>query len=324
MILLWGLRHEAPMAAVLHALTRRGVETVMIDQRAYPTVAGSLTAHQHGASGWISVAGCQRPIDEFSGYFLRPYPIPPRYRHGLTLHQVAAIDQMMLIVAETAPAHIAVVNRPSAMASNDSKPAQLAQLEDLGFLVPDTIVTNDRQVAEDFWARHGTVVYKSTSGIRSIANILTSAHRNRLDRLATCPTQFQEFIPGIDYRVHVVGDEVFATQIISTATDYRYAATQAAQRTMAAAQLPDHIADQCCYATRELRLLLAGIDLRRTPDGDWYCFEVNTAPAFSWFQDHTGQPIADAVAALLQHGAHTGTTVQHDGKVRQTMTESVS
>ena len=310
MILLWGLRHEAPMASVLRALTRRGAEVVMIDQRAYPTVTGSITACQDGASGWISVAGCRRPVAEFSGYFLRPYPIPPRYQHGLAFHQVAAIDQMMLSIAETAPAHITVVNRPSAMASNDSKPAQLAQLEDLGFLVPDTIVTNDREVAEEFWARHGTVVYKSTSGIRSIANTLTAADRPRLDRLATCPTQFQEFIPGIDYRVHVVGDEVFATRIVSTATDYRYAFTQSAQRTMAATRLPGHVADRCQHATRELDLLLAGIDLRRTPDGDWYCFEVNTAPAFSWFQDHTGQPIADAVAALLQHGARTGSAVQ--------------
>jgi glutathione synthase/RimK-type ligase-like ATP-grasp enzyme len=208
------------------------------------------------------------------------------------------------------------------MASNDSKPAQLAQLEDLGFLVPDTIVTNDREVAEDFWARHGTVVYKSTSGIRSIASTLTTAHRDRLDRLATCPTQFQEFIPGVDYRVHVAGDQVFSTQIVSTATDYRYAATQAAQRTMAAAQLPAHVADRCHYATHELGLLLTGIDLRRTPDGDWYCFEVNTAPAFSWFQDHTGQPIADAVAALLQHGGHTRRTFEQDEKARQPMTES--
>lgn len=312
------------MASVLQALTRRGVETVMIDQRAYPTIAGSLTACQDGASGWISVAGCRRPIEGFSGYFLRPYPIPPRYHHGLTFHQVAAIDQMMLSIAETAPVRIAVVNPPSAMASNDSKPAQLAQLEDLGFLVPDTIVTNDREVAEDFWARHGAVVYKSTSGIRSIANTLTTAHRDRLDRLATCPTQFQEFIPGVDYRVHVVGDEVFSTQIVSTATDYRYAATQAAQRTMAAAQLPDHVADRCHHVTRELGLLLSGIDLRRTPDGDWYCFEVNTAPAFSWFQDHTGQPIAEAVAAVLQHGGHAGRTLEQDGKARQPITEPAS
>ena len=205
------------MAYVLRALTRCGAETVMIDQRAYPTVTGSLAACQDGAAGWISVAGYRRPVEGFCGYFLRPYPIPPRYHHGLTLHQVAAIDQMMLTLAETAPAHIAVVNRPSAMASNDSKPAQLAQLEDLGFLVPDTIVTNDREIAEDFWARHGTVVYESTSGIRSIASTLTTAHRDRLDRLATCPTQFQEFIPGDDYRVHVVGDETFATHIVSTA-----------------------------------------------------------------------------------------------------------
>ena len=75
-----------------------------------------------------------------------------------------------------------------------------------------------------------------------------------------------------------------------------------AHRTMAAAHLPAHVADRCHHATRELGLLLAGIDLRQTSDGDWYCFEVNTAPAFSWFQDHTGQPIADAVASLLQHG----------------------
>ena len=302
MILLWGLRQEAPMASVLRALTRRGVETVMVDQRAYPTVTGSLTAGQDGASGWIAVAGCRRSIDEFAGYFLRPYPIPPRYHHGLALDHVAGIDQLMLSIAEIAPAQVAVVNRPSAMASNDSKPAQLAQLEDIGFLVPDTIVTNDRRVAEDFWARHGAVVYKSTSGIRSIANTVTTADRKRLDRLATCPTQFQEFILGVDYRVHVVGDEVFATQIVSTATDYRYAASQAAHRAMAAVHLPAEVADRCHHATRELGLLLAGIDLRQTPDGDWYCFEVNTAPAFSWFQDHTGQPIADAVASLLQRG----------------------
>lgn len=321
MILLWGLRHEAPMGSVLQALSRRGVETVMIDQRAYPTVTGSLVAGHDGASGWISVAGCRRPIEESSGYFLRPYPVPPRYHHGLTLRQVAVIDQMMLSIAETAGPHIAVVNRPSAMASNDSKPAQLAQLEEIGFLVPDTIVTNDRQVAEDFWARHGTVVYKSTSGIRSIASILTDAHRDRLDRLATCPTQFQEFIPGIDYRVHVVGDEVFSTRIVSTATDYRYAARQGARRTMAASHLPTHIAERCHRATRELGLLLAGIDLRRTPDGDWYCFEVNTAPAFSWFEDHTGQPIADAVAALLQRGSHTGRAVEQGRKAPQATTE---
>lgn len=41
---------------------------------------------------------------------------------------------------------------------------------------------------------------------------------------------------------------------------------------------------------------IAGIDLRRTHDGTWYCFEVNSSPGFSDFEEATGQPIAEAVA----------------------------
>jgi D-alanine-D-alanine ligase-like ATP-grasp enzyme len=46
-------------------------------------------------------------------------------------------------------------------------------------------------------------------------------------------------------------------------------------------------------------LPLAGIDLRRTPDDRWYCLEVNPSPSFTWFEDVTHQPIAEAVAQLL-------------------------
>jgi len=43
----------------------------------------------------------------------------------------------------------------------------------------------------------------------------------------------------------------------------------------------------------------AGIDLRRTPDGELICFEVNPSPAFSYYEAQTGQPIAEALAAYL-------------------------
>lgn len=46
-------------------------------------------------------------------------------------------------------------------------------------------------------------------------------------------------------------------------------------------------------------LLLAGIALRRTPEGGWVCFEVNPSPGFSFYEEATGQPIAAAVADLL-------------------------
>jgi glutathione synthase/RimK-type ligase-like ATP-grasp enzyme len=48
-----------------------------------------------------------------------------------------------------------------------------------------------------------------------------------------------------------------------------------------------------------MRLAVAGIDLRRTPDDRWVCFEVNPSPAFVYYELATGQPIAHAVAHLL-------------------------
>jgi D-alanine-D-alanine ligase-like ATP-grasp enzyme len=51
-----------------------------------------------------------------------------------------------------------------------------------------------------------------------------------------------------------------------------------------------------------MSLPLAGIDLRRTASGEWYCFEVNPSPGFSFYEDATGQPISEAVATLLMEG----------------------
>jgi hypothetical protein len=46
-------------------------------------------------------------------------------------------------------------------------------------------------------------------------------------------------------------------------------------------------------------LLVSGVDLRRTADECWCCFEVNPSPGFTYYEGHTGQPIAGAIAALL-------------------------
>jgi glutathione synthase/RimK-type ligase-like ATP-grasp enzyme len=58
----------------------------------------------------------------------------------------------------------------------------------------------------------------------------------------------------------------------------------------------------CRRIAHELGLLHAGIDLRETPDGEWYCFEVNPCPGFLYYERQTGQPISTALAELLQGG----------------------
>ena len=72
---------------------------------------------------------------------------------------------------------------------------------------------------------------------------------------------------------------------------------------MRAMRLPPAVEERCLRLAAAMRLPLAGIDLRRTPRGEWYCFEVNPSPAFTFYTSHTGQPVAEAIASLLMRAA---------------------
>jgi glutathione synthase/RimK-type ligase-like ATP-grasp enzyme len=109
-----------------------------------------------------------------------------------------------------------------------------------------------------------------------------------------------------------VGDELFACQVRSNADDYRYAGRQGHQVGIRSCDLPLEWANRCRALTAAIGLVVAGIDLRRTPEGEWYCFEVNPSPAFTYYQEATGQPIAAAVARLLVEGRRGS---RHDGSV---------
>jgi glutathione synthase/RimK-type ligase-like ATP-grasp enzyme len=184
-----------------------------------------------------------------------------------------------------------VVNRLAAMASNSSKPYQGRQIRSFGFQVPDTLITTEPAAALEFWERHGPVIYKSISGVRSIVSRLTPTAVNRLKDVKSNPVQ--EYIPGTDIRVRRRDDGTPAR--LST----RRLSCTAAGGTV----------DFRSYDLRKniwtmpqadgIWASMAGIDLRRTPDERWYCFEVNPSPGFTFFETHTGHPIGQSVAELL-------------------------
>ena len=104
-------------------------------------------------------------------------------------------------------------------------------------------------------------------------------------------------------RVHTVGDQLFATRVHSETVDYRYASREGGNVEMEPATLPPAVAESCLQLARRLDLLLTGIDLKETPDGNYYCFEVNPCPGFLYYEKHTHQPISTALADLLHHGS---------------------
>ena len=302
MILLWGLPEDGPLAAVRTALEGMDVPHFFLNQRDVAATTVELRVDAVVGGGVTSPAGTI-DLAAIAAVYLRPYDarkLPSVANAGEESEpwrRAVQVDDILMSWLEMTPA--LVVNRGSAMASNSSKPYQSMLIRSFGFAAPDTLITTDRAEALAFWERHGEVIYKSVSGVRSIVSRLGDEHRGRLDDLCWCPTQFQQLVPGNDYRVHVVGDEVFASEIVSDADDYRYAGRQNSDTEIRDFDLPADCAERCRALAAGLDLSVAGIDLRRTPDGEWYCFEVNPSPGFTYYQHATGQPIDRAIARLL-------------------------
>jgi len=135
--------------------------------------------------------------------------------------------------------------------------------------------------------------------VRSIVSALEAGDGDRLERVASGPVQLQRWIAGRDVRVHVVGDRCFATAIDSPADDYRYGSREGIDATLTAIDICGPLQERLVALTRRLGLLVSGIDLRITASGEWYCFEVNPSPGFTFYEDAAGQPIGDAIADLF-------------------------
>jgi hypothetical protein len=304
-ILLCGIPSESSLAIVAEALTRRGTPYVMVNQREIREMRLRIQAHDDSLAGELRGPGYKIDLEEVSGVYLRFMDdrflpeLEGEAEDSPARQRSRAFHELFGQWADVADAR--VVNRYISMGSNFSKPYQSQIIAAHGFSVPETLITNDPDLVRSFAAEHGSLIYKSMSGERSIVALLDLNDAARLERIRWCPVQFQAFVDGPNVRVHTVGDEVFAIEVSSDAVDYRYAVRQTGRAAeFTERTISDELADQCLRLAHGLGLELAGIDLKLPPDGRVVCLEVNPSPVFSYYEQNTGQPIADAVAVLLE------------------------
>jgi len=297
MILVYGRADDPPTRHTLDSLQARGGPVFFIEQRALPYEGLAIDITPSGLCGEFLSGGRKVPLAQVTSVFARPLEPSVRGLEAGARQHVARLHELLVEWLDIAPA--LVVNRPRAMQANASKPHQLQTIGAAGFTVPATLVTSEAEEALTFWHTHGRVIYKSISGVRSIVRELDARSAERLPLLSSLPVQFQEYIPGVDVRVHVVGRECYAATIESEGIDYRYAHTQGDEPRLQSTTLPEEIAARCVTLAQAMELPLAGIDLRVNPEGDHVCFEVNPMPAYTYFESHTDLPIGEALARLL-------------------------
>ena len=290
MILIVGSGQDSCIQSVVETACDVGVEHRFLDVLTVDHDELLIEIGPNTTSGRAQVAGEVLELGDVSAVYARPLDVgrSPRAKEFID-----AVTQWLDL------ADALVVNRPISMRSNASKPFQAQLIAAAGFVVPDTLVTNDPDAVRAFHASHGRVIFKSTSGIRSIVRELDDEFSATLSRVRALPTQFQEYVAGVDVRVHVVGDAAFATEMTTSAIDYRYARRDGAEVEHRAIAIDDELTQRCRSLAQFLDLPLCGIDLRRRPDGTYVCFEVNPMPAFSYYEANAGQPIARALIDFL-------------------------
>ncbi len=246
-------------------------------------------------AGRVEVGGRSFPMNEIDGAYVRMCP-EPGMPMGIELD--APEQTAFMIERRHALQHwlnlapFAVANRPWAGRSNGSKPYQMRLLSEAGFRVPKWLVTNEYHALARFeeGCAEGAI-YKAASGLRSRVRRIDEALKKRLSA-GTVPVVAQEYIPGRDVRVHVVAGEPFATAVKSAGVDYRF---ESDGNEFVPTKAPIDVLSRCYRVAEAEGLLVAGFDFRVTPDGHWYCLEVNPVPTFLPYEMATGQRIADAI-----------------------------
>lgn len=199
------------------------------------------------------------------------------------------------------------VNLPDADAAATRKPWQLKLALQEGLRIPRTCMTNDPDVARAFIAserqRGSGVIYKPFSGTPETwreTRLLGDDAEARLDMVRFAPVIFQEAIPGgVDIRVTIVGESVFAAEIRPTGEAAEYDFRIEPEAPIVAHTLPPAVERRLMGLMDRLGLRYGAVDLRLDPDGDYVFLEINPAGQWLFVEVATGQPISAALAALL-------------------------
>jgi RimK-like ATP-grasp domain len=191
-----------------------------------------------------------------------------------------------------------VINPLSSILSNQSKPYQALLIRESGFRVPLSIVTNDLRESQDFVeACGGRVIAKPMHAGSDRIRAFSLTDLNDYDFSQRPPLHLQAIVTGDDIRVHTVGKRCFAVRIRSSELDYHTVERQHLK--MEEISLPEEIAHACLRLSARLDLQLAGIDLKETDDGEYYCFEANPSPEFPFYEVSNKQRIASEIGLLL-------------------------
>ncbi len=189
-----------------------------------------------------------------------------------------------------------MVNNPASDAESLYKLYQLRLARDVGFFVPDTVVTSDPVAAAEFYEKCGReVIYKLVAensnfyfpnfqipaGIPALP--LRPSEAEHFEQVKCAPHLFQRRVrKKFDVRTTVVGREMFSLKIDSQARGSRLDWRLDYSVPMEMIDLPNEISEKCLSIMRRMKLNYAAFDFCVDDDDRYFFLELNCAGQYLW------------------------------------------
>ena len=312
MLLLVTNRRDITIDYVVAELKRRQTPFFRLNTEDMPTARCTMAAFPRRA--W-SLSFGERELkgsDVKAAYFRRPAPPAS----NVTIiddgeREYAEAEWGALLKSLYARLEGMWLNAPLDIFAAEDKPRQLMLASEIGFNVPEVLVTNDITSVRE-------VIQAGPAIGKPLRQALINGEQERVifttrlehlndsdgDAIAIAPFIVQaEIKKQYDVRVTVVGSKVFATAIRSqeheeTTVDWRRGCRPDLKHERI--ELTREVEDQCASLMSRLNLRYGAIDFICDQQGKLWFLEINPNGQWAWIENLTGYPIAAAIVDELE------------------------
>lgn len=202
---------------------------------------------------------------------------------------------------------IFVLNRPDEDVRN--KIYQLKVASEIGFKLPETLISNDKAALDKFLVEHNNCIIKSLNTqilfarkfLYFATNKISSKNLSQYPDMLSYPVLLQENVyKKNEFRITLVGNRIFACEMDTTnvrevdirGEDYKTIPHKIVE-------LPDDFKDKIFAYARHFNLNYGAFDFIQNDKDELVFLELNQNGQYYWIEEMTGAPLTRSIGELL-------------------------
>ena len=249
-----------------------------------------------------------------SAWYRRPnYFGPTKINEESTVDK--SINREILAVQDSIIDKIPIktwLNDPSEMRKINSKIAQLELAKDIGFKIPDTIISNDVAIFREFLEEHRQIIIKPLKEFMYYENgeykslfstIISVENFSDYDLIKNSPVLLQDYIhKQFEYRVTVVENNIYPVKIFSNGIsndDWRKHQFSNNIEFKTAENIEPELNNKCLEFLSRCNLKYGVFDIIKNKEDELVFLEMNSNGQWYWLENLLGIPVSQSIAKSL-------------------------